>query len=177
MKQQEQQIGEAFNQTKEIRWGIPCRANGKIIKFLIDTSIVTLSGVTPATHYEVEVKGEEEEFSFSTDDFLPDTKYRIEVQAVSEGQDGGVVYGVDTVYEADMFAGCKRSSIILSKVQLLLKIYFQVPELSYWNASKIVVEPSTTIAKLIIPHSIFQSDVGSITHVWILLAELVCQFV
>lgn len=71
-------------------------------------------------HYEVEVKGEEEEFSFSTDDFLPDTKYRIEVQAVSEGQDGGVVYGVDTVYEADMFAGCKRSLTIILSIELLL---------------------------------------------------------
>lgn len=111
VKQQQQQIGEAFNKTKEIQWGIPCRANGKIIKFLVDTSTV-LDGITPATHYEVEVKGEEEEFSFSTDDFLPDTKYKIAVQAVSEANDGGLVYGVETYSEVEMNAGRKRSLTI-----------------------------------------------------------------
>lgn len=121
VNQQEQQVGEAFNKTKEIQWGIPCRANGKIIKFLVETSIV-LDSLTPATHYEVEVKGEEEEFSFSTDDFLPDLKYRIAVQAVSEGRDGGLVYGVDTSKEVDMYAGRKRTlTINLSTVVIIPK--------------------------------------------------------
>lgn len=47
-----------------------------------------------------------------------------------------------------------------------------MPDLSDWDED-VLAEPSTTMAKLTIPPSIFESDVGKITKVLLLLAELV----
>jgi hypothetical protein len=48
-----------------------------------------------------------------------------------------------------------------------------VPDLSYWKSSEITVETSTETAKLTVAKSVFQSDVGKVAKVLLLIAELV----
>jgi hypothetical protein len=50
---------------------------------------------------------------------------------------------------------------------------FAVPEISGWETSRVKVEPSTKTAKVNIPKSIFNSEVGGIKKVLLLIEELV----
>jgi hypothetical protein len=54
-----------------------------------------------------------------------------------------------------------------------MQSFVSVPELSNWKSSDIIIEPSTTTAKLIIPRSIFKSDVGKVHKILLLVAEVV----
>lgn len=51
-----------------------------------------------------------------------------------------------------------------------------VPDLSNVNTAEIYIEPSTKLAKLTIPNSIFDSDVGKIRRILLLLEEIVSNF-
>lgn len=52
-------------------------------------------------------------------------------------------------------------------------MFDEVPDLSDWEANKILIESSTKMAKLTIPVSILASEVGRVERVHVLLAELV----
>lgn len=52
-------------------------------------------------------------------------------------------------------------------------MFHEVPDIDDWESDDILVDPSTKIAKLTIPSSIFFSDVGTVEKIFLLLAELV----
>lgn len=58
-------------------------------------------------------------------------------------------------------------------VQNSLIILISVPDLTNWSSIEIKTETSTKIAKLTIPNEIFRSDVGRVTKILLLIAELV----
>jgi len=60
-------------------------------------------------------------------------------------------------------------------VQLPIKLTLSisVPELEEWDPDDIFIEPFTTGAELQLPANIFDSSVGSITKIALLISEIV----
>lgn len=54
-----------------------------------------------------------------------------------------------------------------------MKIKFLVPELIHWESAPLHVDILTKSAKILFSKSIFNSNVGKITKIIVLLAELV----
>jgi hypothetical protein len=51
-----------------------------------------------------------------------------------------------------------------------------VPDISNAESTEVVVSPSTTYAKLNIPATIFDSKVGKIMRIWILVEQINVSF-
>lgn len=82
----EQVLSEPYNRTTVLTWLLPCRSNGNIVRFEIKCHLRDSDEVSFL--YEVPVIDNREEYSFSTEDFLPDSYYKITVVAVTENHTG-----------------------------------------------------------------------------------------
>lgn len=85
MINKKQTLTEPYNRTTVLTWQLPCRANGKIIRF--DIECLRRESEEVLT-YEVFVTDHREEYFFSTDDFPPDSHYRVNIRAVTETHKG-----------------------------------------------------------------------------------------
>lgn len=65
-----------------LSWKLPCRSNGNIKKFLI--KCIRVDGLNEAFNYEVIVTDNQDEYSFATTDFPPDSRFNISIRAVNE---------------------------------------------------------------------------------------------
>lgn len=77
-------VHEPYNRTTVLTWRLPCRANGKIIRFNVEC---TRDGF-PNLVYDIHVTDNREEHFLITDDFLPDSRYKVTVRAVTEHHEG-----------------------------------------------------------------------------------------
>lgn len=162
----EPKVGEAYNVTSSLLWKLPCRQNGKIVKFIVECR--NLDFPDQHLNYEVFVTHNEEHYNLATDDLLPDSRYNISIKSVAQDFQGKEVFK-----EVLIEAGCKH---LLYRLKFLVHTFhciILVPDLSSWKSTEIKSDPSTKIAKLTIPTSIFESKVGEVVKVLLLIAELV----
>lgn len=160
---------EPYNKTTVISWALPCRSNAIITKFIIECDI--LNYLHTKITFEVPVKEEEDEYSLSTDDLQPDSQYNISIKAITETG----VEGEELSKTFEIEAGCESRDV----ENFFLKLTFfcaSVPDLTNLDTAQIYIEPSTKLAKLTIPNSIFDSEVGKIRRILLLLEELVSKF-
>lgn len=161
-----QQIHEKFNMTTTLTWALPCRQNGKIEKFVIDFN--KIGDADEHWTENVTVDGIMEHYSFSTEKLLPENKYNISIRAFAQD-----ISGRETYTTREIEAGCKMSINYDSRNYYIFFFVISVPDLTHWSSIEIKTEPSTKIAKLTIPNEIFHSDVGRVTKILLLVAELV----
>lgn len=162
-----QQIHERFNNTSTLTWALPCRQNGKIEKFVIDFN--KIGDASEHWTENITVHGNVEYYSFSTERLLPENRYNISIRAFAQD-----ISGRETYTTREIEAGCKIF-IKYECIYLYVLSFFSipVPDLTHWSSIEIKNEPSTKTAKLTIPNEIFHSDVGRVTKVLLLVAELV----
>lgn len=164
-----QSLNEPYNKTTVLSWNLPCRANGKIDKFLIHCA--RLDGLYQDFTYEVAVADNRDEYSLSTEDFTPDSRFHISIRAIN-----GDIFGKEFSVNVLIEPGGKKLNLFKFLIfgNLFIFLIILVPDVSNWNATKIICNPSTKVAKLHFPSTIFESDVGKITKILLLLAELDC---
>lgn len=101
-----QNLYEPFNATTTLTWILPCRSNGKFEKFAIDCS---RTGFNESLSYEVFVTDNRDEYSFSTDDFVPDSIYIISIKTVTVSDADEKILGMEKTESFLIEAGRKDS--------------------------------------------------------------------
>lgn len=86
----------------EISWTLPCRSNGNITKFVVQCN----NQGQEKFKYTVDVDDEREEFTWITEDFLPDFSYEIMITAITNEHIGNQI-----TKTFEMKAGCEFSKI------------------------------------------------------------------
>lgn len=101
MLERRQNLTDAYNKTTVISWSLPCRSNAIITKFIIECD--NLSYLHSNITFVVPVAGEQDEYSLSTDDLLPDSQYNISIKAITETG----VEGEESTKIFEIEAGCE----------------------------------------------------------------------
>lgn len=105
----EQILLEPYNRTTVLAWLLPCRPNGKILKFIVKCERLNFDDFLL---YEVLVIDNREEYFFSTDEFLPDSYYKITVTAVTENHTGEEMWRVIEIESGGMYLGGNTKQLI-----------------------------------------------------------------
>ena len=101
-----QKIDEPYNKTTVISWKLPCRANAIITKFVVECH--QISGYSQSLQYNISIIEQREEYSFPSEDFLPDSKYNVSIRAETKDGTLGKIANADFVIEA----GCKLTQAV-----------------------------------------------------------------
>ncbi|CRL00763.1 CLUMA_CG014018, isoform A [Clunio marinus] len=144
----QQELDMEYNRTTILKWTPPCRRNGKITKYIINA--VHQFNPQISWTYEVDASQYIEEYSFNVENFQPDSQYNVSIQANTEE-----------------FIGRETFQTVILEAGL--------PLLTEWDSNEVIYSISTKDARLTIPYSIFHSEVGRITKILILVAEMSCD--
>jgi hypothetical protein len=99
VSREEQKLDEPFNKTVVVEWRLPCRSNANITEFIISFT----SNSNDELREFVEVVKNQDDYSTTVNTLLPDTSYRIKVQAVANGE----IKGKESATSFEMEAGCR----------------------------------------------------------------------
>lgn len=84
-----------------ITFELPCRSNAIITEFKIECEI--LNYLHSKITFNVPVNGEQDDFTLSTDELLPDSQYNISIKAITETG----VEGEELTKTFEIEAGCE----------------------------------------------------------------------
>lgn len=104
-----QTLNEPYNKTSVLSWHLPCRQNGKIEKFIVKYFEEASPGNSQM--YEVIAVDGQENYIFTSDEFLPEIKYNAAVFPVGEFFNGS-----ETSRTFEILPGCEcKKHIKVSK--------------------------------------------------------------